>query len=146
MKRAAALVVLALTAACASGRGARCSPSMLLDRVEGQVVYTACAVDRAASSSGAVTTAVVFQPSSEQSCYRASVDVIVGPDGQPLVHTARIVSTNDGAYAEAILGMVREARYRPPMKNGVAVHQLARFERMQPARFTAGGMAPGCGT
>ena len=117
---------------------------MLLDRIEGQVVYTQCAVDRPVPNT-ATTTAIQWEGTATNSCYRATIEVVVDPAGRPLMHTARIVSTNEAGYAERILQVMGEARYRPAMKNGIAVHSLARFEHMQPARFVAGSASGQCG-
>jgi len=118
---------------------------MLLDRVQGQVVYTACAVDRPVVRSTDQTTSLTFDPSTQQSCYRASVEVVVGPDGKPLAHTARIATTNDGAYGAQILELVRNSRFRPALKNGIAVHQLVRVDKQQPMQIMTDGVKPGCG-
>ena len=131
-----ALVVF-LTAACATTSQSRCSPSVLLNRVEGQLVYTDCAVNRQAGSSREQILNVYFTPSSEQSCYRAAIEVIVGPDGVPLEHTARIASSNDATFGQLALETVKSAKYRPAMKNGIAVHQLL-LARMAQPRISSG--------
>jgi hypothetical protein len=144
MTRALVWFVLAVSvAACSTARRNGCRPSMLLDRIQGQVVYMPCAVDRPIAAAPQ-TTYMEFDAGAAIPCYRAAIDVVVSPEGEPLMHTARLVSSTDPGYADRVMDVIRDMRFRPAMKNGLMVHQLVRVERMQSSRITPGRAQLGC--
>jgi len=98
-------------------------------------VYRDCAVDRKAE----VETNLHpdFRPFPGQSCYDAEVEFVVGPTGAPEVPTARLVRSNSREYGDAVSALVPRLKFRPAMRDGVAVRQIVEFKQVMQAVVVA---------
>jgi hypothetical protein len=62
-------------------------------------------------------------------CYAAELQFVVGVDGVPEMETARVVTTTNPSFAEAVLASVGQWRYAPARRDSVAVRQIVRERR-----------------
>lgn len=145
------LVCAGAITACATARtGARTTNCPLAARdsvfLVGGTAYRDCAVARRARlvNSG---TRPDFQPSSSRrnACYSAEIEFVVDTAGVPEVRTARVVTTNDDAFAKAILETVGTWRYEPALLDGAKVRQIVTERRSAQTSVVAvpvGGALP----
>ena len=57
-------------------------------------------------------------------CYIAQIEFVVDETGTPDVENAKVLHTNNPEYASAALQALSRWRYRPALRNGVAVRQI----------------------
>ena len=131
----AGILSVALVAACASGAGrtsavgASCGLSGR-DSVfaVGRPVYRDCAVDRRARLTATVPPD--YRPAVPRTaCYSVDVAFVVDTLGKPEVATARIVRTNDQAFADAVFATLGRWKYEPAMRGGMLVRQIVNEHR-----------------
>lgn len=92
-------------------------------------VFRDCAVDKPARVSRQPR--IDFQsltPRGSTACMMAVVDLVVDEAGTVLPGSARLVETNDRAYAEQLLAVIHTTRFQPAKKGDVAVKQLYRYK------------------
>lgn len=66
-----------------------------------------------------------FRPESRNgACYSAEVDYVVNEAGFVETKTARIVRTNNQAYAESIMSILPQWKFEPARRDGVPVRQI----------------------
>ena len=123
------LIVITSTACASAGRGSRQSTCTLSSAdsvyLAGQPLYRDCSVNvRAELLNRDMTMTPDFHPSGDRSCYSATVQFVVDSTGTPERGTARVVSTNSTEFADALLRVVPQWRYRPARKDGVPVRQI----------------------
>ena len=145
------VMILSITAACASGGGAAdASQSCRLrssDTVftRGGPVYRACGVERPAQRISDVAPAVA-RPNPRE-CYSAQIEFVVGPDGVPEAGTARTLKSSSTEFAHAVLATLPRWRYEPALLNGVPVRQIVTEEQgmqgvVAGARVVSAGGSP----
>jgi TonB family protein len=123
-----------LTAACASAGGTSRATSCTLTatdsvHLKGGPVYRDCAVsqrvqlvDRSARPDFKPDVSLSFR----DACYSAEIEFVVDETGTPEVEDARVVHSNNPAFATAAIEAVSRWRYRPALLNGVPVRQITR--------------------
>ena len=92
--------------------------------VAGGPVYRACAVKTKAVL---LTTDIRpdFRPTvTGNTCYSAEVEFVVDARGLPETRTARVVRTNNQAFAESVLSLLPRLRFEPAKLDGVPVRQI----------------------
>lgn len=148
-----AAFVIGVSIACASTGGTRRNSCDLLKAdsiyLAGQSLYRDCAVDERARL---ITSQVTpdFRPSGDRSCYSAVVQFVVDSAGTPEEATVRVIRSNSAQFADAVLALVPQLRYRPARKNGVPVRQIVQESRtvaLVAARVGSGpppAPRPGC--
>ena len=92
-------------------------------------VYRDCNVDRAAVETSAVR--VEFNPPIDRyqrtmQCYRADLQFVIDANGILEPGTAKVVESNDGAFAAAALASLERRKFRPAMKDGQPVRQIVK--------------------
>jgi hypothetical protein len=121
------LIVITSTACASAGRGSRQSACALSSAdsvyLAGQLLYRDCSVNVRAELLNPDMTPD-FSPSGDRSCYSATVQFVVDSTGTPERGTARVVSSNSTEFADALLRVVPQWRYRPARKDGVPVRQI----------------------
>jgi hypothetical protein len=117
-----------LLAGCAGQRAASaaCEP-VAGDFGIAAIVYRECAVDQAAVPPDPMPR-LQFTPTAA-GCRRATIEIVVDTEGQPLRETAKVVRSDDPSFTEVVLASLHQVRYKPATKNGVAVYQLVRHDR-----------------
>lgn len=92
----------------------------------GGPVYRGCAVDRRARLEPS-NVRPNFEPTSTtvgSTCYSVLIELVVDPTGRPEPETAKVVRTNNDAFAAAVLAIMPQWRYQPARKDGAAVRQI----------------------
>lgn len=59
-----------------------------------------------------------------EACYSAEIQFVVDETGTPETEDARVVHSNNPAFASAAVEAIAKWRYRPASINGVAVRQI----------------------
>ena len=125
-------LMASMAVACASAGGARGNSCELLRTdsmyVAGEPLFRDCAVDERAELINS-RVSPYFSPAGDRSCYSAVIRFVVDSSGTPEQATARVVRTNSSEFADAMLQIIREWRYRPARKNGVPVRQIVQENR-----------------
>lgn len=127
------IVALAIPiAACASAsrtsRATACSltatDSVFLKR---GAVYRDCGVDQRVEPLDR-SAHPDFRPdvslSFRDACYSAEIQFVVDESGRPETEDARVIHSNNPAFATAAVQALEKWRYRPALLNGVAVRQI----------------------
>ena len=133
-----AAVTLAGAVGCASGGGgtaaAPCAPQPA-DSVyqASEPAFRACAVERPARLLNA-SREINWQPPSGSTqpgtrCFVTQLEFVVDTTGIPEPGTARIVSSNEPGFAQAVLAGLPDWRYRPALRSGVPVRQIVTERR-----------------
>jgi hypothetical protein len=147
-------VALPLLVACAHAPSQTASTPCALDpedavRFGAEPPLPECAVDRRATQVNASTVRIDYRPTLEtEGCITARVRFVVDTSGVPETLTARILSTNDFAYAQAVLQSMRFWRYSPARRAGHKVRQLVTDDRtivmrVEVVRVPVSGMGGG---
>ena len=140
----AAAAGIALSA-CGAMRSKPCSPSISLTRVEDELVYYPCAVDRQVMFAATEGMPARFEPSGSPRCHRSSIEVIVGRDGRPIMSTISVISQDSGELTATLIDRISKTRYEPARKNGVAVNQMVRWDRSVYGPVRPRQSVPSCG-
>lgn len=131
------LLVVAVTvvAACASsgnakesaaGGGAGNCPSMPQDSLyaAGGPVYRECAVSTKARPLPTDARPNFTPASGGKDCYSAEVEFVIDANGYPETRTARVLRSNDNAFAESIMATLPQWRFEPATVDGTPVRQI----------------------
>lgn len=86
------------------------------------VVYRSCAVDEPARLRRVARPSSAF--TAQFPCASVRLEFVVGPDGRPIVATARVLGTTADAFAEQVVRSLGRWRYRPARRGDVPVAQL----------------------
>lgn len=140
------VIVVVSAGACASGGSARAAGTTCDLRpadslfLEAGPVYRDCAVDRPARPVGPE-----IKPDFADlpGCQSVTLEFVVGPTGEPEIETARVESTNNEAFALAVLTTLPKWRYEPAQVDGAPVRQIVRADRF--AGFVRVKVQPGVG-
>ena len=62
-------------------------------------------------------------------CFAVELEYVVDEQGRVEAETARIVRTNNQAYAESYISVLPQLKYEPALLNGVAVRQIVEDKR-----------------
>ena len=123
-----AVMIAACASATRTNRAAACtltaSDSVYLKRGP---VYRDCGVehraqlvDRSARPDFRPDVSLAFR----DACYSAEIQFVVDETGTPEVEDARVVHSNNPAFATAAMEAVARWRYKPALLDGVAVRQI----------------------
>jgi hypothetical protein len=92
-------------------------------------VYRDCAVeqrvqliDRSARPDFRPDVSLAFR----DACYSAEIQFVVDENGTPETEDARVIHSNNPAFASAAIDAIAKWRYRPALLNGVAVRQITK--------------------
>lgn len=99
-------------------------------------LYTRCTVQtpaRPLDTQPVELIAMSMQPRVQ--CFKADIQFVVGFNGKPEKGTARIITTNDDVYAQAVLASLPGWMYEPGRVSGLAVRQLVRVHKTTPIRI-----------
>jgi hypothetical protein len=119
----------ALVACASSGqRSDACAPVPDDQWTGGTPVYRACSVDRAAQPIGAIPRVEYAESGSAQSCFRATVTVVVDTSGKPVLATVRAVRTNDPGFLQALIQSLEARRYSAAERAGQRVPQIVEVD------------------
>jgi hypothetical protein len=132
MRILSAALVTATLCACAARtpRKTSCEPiAPQIAALAGGAVFTECEVDKHAVGPNPLPR-LPYTPDPSQTCRRAVLDFVVDSAGRPLRQTAVIVRTNDPALSEAMITNLPDLHFKPAKKDGRAVSQLVRLERL----------------
>ena len=94
--------------------------------VQGAPLYPECAVERKAARLP-LTMHPDFRPSApprNATCFSSDIELVVDSLGRPEVATARIVRTNDQAWADAVLATVPTWKFVPAIRENRPVRQI----------------------
>jgi len=129
----------AFTAACSSAKATTTTTKgrcQLADRdsvfLSAGPVFRDCAVDRPAKSVRLTNTDYRPTPS-RTTCYSADLEFVVDVVGMPETRTARVIRTNDQAFAEAVLASLSAWNYDPAVRGGTPVRQIVTEHRVMSA-------------
>jgi hypothetical protein len=75
-------------------------------------------------------------------CYRAIIHLVVDERGLPIAETARLVRTTDTQFARAAMDAIISMRFRPALRNGVAVKQVYEHDAAALVAVSVGGGRP----
>lgn len=86
-------------------------------------VYRPCGVDKRAE---AVNTSARpdFRPDGSQSCYSAVIEFVVDERGTPEIDDAKVLRTNNPAFADALKAAAAQWTYKPALRDGTPVRQI----------------------
>lgn len=131
------LMIGCIAAACAHGGGGAATDCLLTQadsiHLQSGPVYRDCAVDRVARLSEP-SVRVDYRPTGRPrpgsvECHYAEVHLVVDASGNPELETARLGSTNERGWGQAVLASVRNWKYEPAQKDGKPVRQIVRERR-----------------
>jgi hypothetical protein len=142
---AATIAGAIVISACASARTgtpevarAKSAPCSLRDEdsiyVVGGPLYRDCSVDRPARIITAGVNPEFRVAGVPRSCYSATVEFVVGANGNPEPGTVRLLNANDDQFADAMRVMVTHLRYSPGIKDGAGVRQIVTEHRTAAVR------------
>ena len=117
---------------CAGNRAAStaCEP-VAADLSSIGPVYRDCAVDRTAKPPAVLPSLQSADiPRQPSGCIKAVIEMVVDTTGRPVLHTAKVVESNDRRFEELVLSSLGSLRYTPAVKDNQKVAQLVRHERM----------------
>lgn len=123
-----AIAIGACANATSASRAAACTLTAA-DSVflKGGPVYRDCAVDHRVQSVDR-STRPNFRPEVSldfrEACYSAEIQFVVDETGMPETEDARVIHSNNPAFASAAIEALSHWRYRPAVLNGVAVRQI----------------------
>ena len=123
-----AVAIGACSSATTSSRAAACTltagDSVFL---KGGAVYRDCAVsqrvqvlDRSARPDFRPDVSLQFR----DACYSAEIQFVVDETGTPEVEDAKVLHSNNPAFASASIQALSRWRYRPALLNGIPVRQI----------------------
>jgi hypothetical protein len=88
----------------------------------------------------------VFTPETRaNACYAVLLEFVVDASGTPEIQTARVVRTNNQAYADAVLATLPLRRYEPARRGDAPVRQIVTESDAMQVRIVAvpaGGPPP----
>ena len=112
---------------CQRGEGRQCSDTVPAEFAPLGGVYVACQVDRQAVPENTRSGPPAgFVPT--KSCAMVIMEFVVDASGRPVTDPIRVIRSNDERLVEAMRADLPSKRYKPAMKDGVPVSQVARTE------------------
>ncbi len=95
-------------------------------------MYRDCSVSRQARRVGPVPE--VDFPRAEEACQKATIEFVVGSDGVPELASARVLETNSGGYALALVKTLPYWTFEPARLADVPVRQVVITEQFLQAQ------------
>lgn len=122
-----AIVLLLLSAACAANKtaSAKCAP-ISDEWARFGTVYAECAVDQKAMPPS-LAPSLNYRPTS--GCAHVEMELVLDTLGKPIPESAKPTHSTDPVFLEAVLRTLPNLRWKPAMKDGHAVQQLASYGR-----------------
>jgi hypothetical protein len=96
--------------------------------IGGVPVYRVCSVDRAAQPIGEIPRVEYTKSGSAQSCFRATVSIVVDTSGKPILSTVKTVRANDPGFAQALIQSLEARRYSAAERAGQRVPQIVEVD------------------
>lgn len=119
-----AVVIVACGSASQSSPSGRCT-LLAADTVyfKRGPVYRACGVDQRAEGVNK-SFRPDFRPDGSQSCYSAVIEFVVDETGHPEMEDAKVLRSNNPAFADALKAAAAQWTYKPALRDGVPVRQI----------------------